>query len=111
MQDRYEVIIVGAGIIGPSLSIQLARQGRKVLVVERDLSEPNRIVGELMQPGGMKALEKLGLAQCTLESTPWRSRAMKSFTRASESMFRTQRFWGPSRARESKDVRSTMDGL
>lgn len=64
-QTNYDVIIVGAGIIGPSLSIQFARQNRKVLVVERDLSEPNRIVGELMQPGGMKTLEKLGLAKAT----------------------------------------------
>lgn len=64
MQDKFEAIIVGAGVIGPSLSIQLAKQGRKVLVVERDLSEPNRIVGELMQPGGMKTLDKLGLSKC-----------------------------------------------
>ena len=61
--QHYDVIIVGAGIIGPSLSVALARQGRNVLVVERDLSEPNRIVGELMQPGGMKSLEKLGLSK------------------------------------------------
>lgn len=62
---NYDVIIVGAGIVGPSLSVALARQGRSVLVVERDLSEPNRIVGELMQPGGLKALKELGMESAT----------------------------------------------
>ncbi|KAF0021387.1 hypothetical protein F2P81_026360 [Scophthalmus maximus] len=39
----------------------LARDGRRVTVVERDLREPDRIVGELLQPGGYKALRELGL--------------------------------------------------
>ena len=30
--------------------------------LERDMKEPDRIVGELMQPGGVDALTKLGLA-------------------------------------------------
>ena len=30
-------------------------------IVERDLAEPDRIVGELLQPGGYRALKKLGL--------------------------------------------------
>ncbi|KAJ3359378.1 hypothetical protein GGF32_009396 [Allomyces javanicus] len=43
------------------MAFALASDGRKVLLLERDLSEPDRIVGELMQPGGMLALESLGL--------------------------------------------------
>lgn len=39
----------------------LARDGRRVTVVERDMREPDRIVGELLQPGGYRALGKLGL--------------------------------------------------
>jgi squalene monooxygenase len=35
-------------------------------MIERDLSEPDRIVGELLQPGGVRALQQLGLAS-TLE--------------------------------------------
>jgi squalene monooxygenase len=34
-----------------------------VLVLERDLTQPDRIVGELLQPGGYLALKKLGLAE------------------------------------------------
>ena len=37
------------------------QDGRKVHVIERDLSEPERIVGELLQPGGYLKLIELGL--------------------------------------------------
>lgn len=62
--NEYDVVIVGAGIAGPALAVALGNQGRKVLVVERDLSEPDRIVGELLQPGGVAALKTLGLGSC-----------------------------------------------
>ena len=38
--------------------------GRKVLLIERDLKQPDRIIGELLQPGGYLMLKKLGLAHC-----------------------------------------------
>ncbi|NXU73858.1 ERG1 monooxygenase, partial [Oreotrochilus melanogaster] len=56
-----EIIIVGSGILGSSLATVLSRDGRKVTVIERDLKEPDRIVGELLQPGGFNALRDLGL--------------------------------------------------
>ena len=37
------------------------------LLEERDKSEPDRIVGELLQPGGVIALYKLGLEDCVEE--------------------------------------------
>lgn len=36
-----------------------------MLCLERDLTQPDRIVGELLQPGGYLALKRLGLAHCT----------------------------------------------
>lgn len=60
----FDVIVVGAGIAGPAVAVGFAKQGRKVLVLERDLSEPDRIVGELLQPGGIEALKRLGLQHC-----------------------------------------------
>lgn len=59
----YDAIVIGAGVVGPCVATALARQGRKVLIVERDWSEPDRIVGELMQPSGLKALKELGMIQ------------------------------------------------
>ncbi|WWC62297.1 uncharacterized protein I303_104893 [Kwoniella dejecticola CBS 10117] len=57
-----EIIIIGAGVIGCALAYSLSASGREVVVLERDLSEPDRIVGELLQPGGVAALESLGMA-------------------------------------------------
>ena len=59
-----DVLIVGAGILGCALAVALADQGRSVILLERSLKEPDRIVGELLQPGGVHALEKLGLREC-----------------------------------------------
>lgn len=63
-ETPYDVIVVGAGVTGASLAYALGKQGKRVLVIERDLSEPDRIVGEMMQPAGILRLEKLGLADC-----------------------------------------------
>src|SRR5277367_180753 len=62
-----DVVIVGAGILGSALAVALADQGRSVILLERSLKEPDRIVGELLQPGGVEALEKLGLRYCLEE--------------------------------------------
>eukprot|EP00871_Galdieria_phlegrea_P005710 jgi/Galph1/626/GphlegSOOS_G5361.1 len=59
--DTFDVIVVGAGVAGASLATVLARGGRKVICIERDLKEPDRIVGELLQPGGCRKLVELGL--------------------------------------------------
>ncbi|XP_023667970.1 squalene monooxygenase [Paramormyrops kingsleyae] len=56
-----EVVIVGAGVLGSAMAAVLGRDGRRVTVIERDLREPDRIVGELLQPGGYRALMDLGL--------------------------------------------------
>jgi len=60
-REGYDAIIVGAGVIGPCIATSLARQGRKVLIVEREWTKPNRIVGELMQPSGLYSLKQLGM--------------------------------------------------
>ncbi|KAK1410338.1 hypothetical protein QVD17_36873 [Tagetes erecta] len=59
-----DVIIVGAGVAGAALAYTLGKEGRKVRVIERDLTEPERIVGELLQPGGYLKLIELGLEDC-----------------------------------------------
>ncbi|ELU04561.1 hypothetical protein CAPTEDRAFT_127930, partial [Capitella teleta] len=62
--QKPEVVIIGSGILGSAMAAVLAKDGRKVTVIERDLKEPDRIVGELLQPGGCIALRKLGLGEC-----------------------------------------------
>ncbi|XP_045309656.1 squalene monooxygenase [Leopardus geoffroyi] len=60
-QSDPEVIIVGSGVVGSALAAMLSRDGRKVTVIERDLKEPDRIIGEYLQPGGYRVLKDLGL--------------------------------------------------
>ncbi|PVV02465.1 hypothetical protein BB560_003078 [Smittium megazygosporum] len=62
LSENYDAIVIGAGPIGAATATVLARDGRKILVVERSWNMPERFVGELMQPGGIKAMEALGLA-------------------------------------------------
>jgi squalene monooxygenase len=64
MHHEADVVVVGAGILGCAVAVALGNQGRSVIVLERSLKEPDRIVGELLQPGGVQALEKLGLRDC-----------------------------------------------
>jgi squalene monooxygenase len=59
-----DVVIVGAGIVGCAAAVAMGKQGRSVILLEKSLKEPDRIVGELLQPGGVQALEKLGLRDC-----------------------------------------------
>ncbi|CAN6862499.1 unnamed protein product [Brassica oleracea] len=59
-----DVIIVGAGVGGSALAYALAKDGRRVHVIERDMREPVRMMGEFMQPGGRLLLSKLGLEDC-----------------------------------------------
>ncbi|KAJ6626889.1 squalene epoxidase [Mycena sp. CBHHK59/15] len=65
MPANYDVLIVGAGVAGSALAHALSTIPRptplRIAVLERSLDEPDRIVGELMQPGGVIALKKLGL--------------------------------------------------
>lgn len=66
-RDNYheaEVVVVGAGVFGCAVAFALANQGRSVLLLERWMHQPDRIVGELLQPGGVVALRKLGLEHC-----------------------------------------------
>ncbi|CAL0334369.1 unnamed protein product [Lupinus luteus] len=46
--------------------------GRRVHVIERDLNEPDRIVGELLQPGGYLKLTELGLQEAFTMAVSYR---------------------------------------
>ncbi|KAF8886320.1 SE-domain-containing protein [Infundibulicybe gibba] len=54
MSNHYDVVIVGAGIAGSAMAHALSTLP----------PEPDRIVGELLQPGGVAALKQLGLRAC-----------------------------------------------
>lgn len=57
----HDICIVGAGIAGASLAAVLGNKGFKVALVDRNWNEPDEIIGELLQPGGVQKLKELGL--------------------------------------------------
>ncbi|KAF8590010.1 squalene epoxidase [Ramaria rubella] len=69
--SNYDVLIVGAGVAGSALAHALSfsspipkNRALKIALLERSLTQPDRIVGELLQPGGVSALTSLGLGSC-----------------------------------------------
>jgi len=61
MTAKFDVCVIGAGVAGGAMAAYLADNGWRVVVVEKNLAEQDRIVGELLQPGGVELLEKMGL--------------------------------------------------
>ncbi len=60
----YDVCIIGAGVAGAAMAAYLGKNGKKVVVIEKSLAEMDRILGELLQPGGVQMLKKMGLEHC-----------------------------------------------
>ena len=58
-----DVVVIGAGIAGCALAAALAQDGRRVCVIERDMTVPDTFRGELLQPGGCLRLHELGLGR------------------------------------------------
>jgi 2-polyprenyl-6-methoxyphenol hydroxylase-like FAD-dependent oxidoreductase len=63
------VIVVGAGPAGASLALLLARRGVEVVLLERQTDFAREFRGELLLPGGLEALQQMGLAG-QLDSVP-----------------------------------------
>jgi squalene monooxygenase len=69
--SSYDVLIVGAGIAGSALANALSNAAStsraaplRITLLKRSLAEPDRIVVELLQPGGVATLRSLGLGAC-----------------------------------------------
>jgi len=56
----YDVIIVGARVAGSSLAVLLGRQGRRVLLVDRDRFPSDTLSTHLLLPGAVAMLDRLG---------------------------------------------------
>lgn len=62
-RDSLDIAVVGAGVAGLAVAIQLTRDGHRISVFER--FETSRPVGSglMIQPTGLAALERLGLRE------------------------------------------------
>jgi 2-polyprenyl-6-methoxyphenol hydroxylase-like FAD-dependent oxidoreductase len=57
----YDVAIVGARCAGSALALMLAREGVKVLVVDRTTFPSDTMSGHFIQPAGVSCLRRMGL--------------------------------------------------
>jgi menaquinone-9 beta-reductase len=58
--DRTDAIVVGAGPAGSATALLLARQGLRVLIVEKSAAPPPKVCGEYLSPGCRPLLDRLG---------------------------------------------------
>ncbi len=63
MRKRVDVVIVGAGVGGLVLALVLGRKGFRVSLLEHQRSLPKPFRGEILQPNGLKILDRIGLLQ------------------------------------------------
>ncbi|XP_072043897.1 squalene monooxygenase-like [Amphiura filiformis] len=56
-----DIIVVGGGILGATFAARLGMDGKRVVMIERDMGTPETFRGEILLPGGRVALEKLGM--------------------------------------------------
>ena len=61
-EDLYDVAIIGGGPAGSTAATLLAREGRRVVILERD-KFPRFHIGESLLPFSMKAFSRLGLQE------------------------------------------------
>lgn len=66
-QQPYDVAIIGGGLAGLSLSIQLARLGHSVLLMEKETYPFHRVCGEYISLESWNFLEQLGLPLSNME--------------------------------------------
>lgn len=58
---QYDAVIVGGGLSGSGVADQLARDGRRVLVLERETQFKDRVRGENILAWGVAAARRLGI--------------------------------------------------
>ena len=75
--ERYDVIVVGAGIAGTTCAIALAQAGYRVLLLDQSSFPRDKSCGEGIMPQGVKILSDLGLLSEILAHGGTRIRGMK----------------------------------
>lgn len=66
MVGDFDVVIVGSGVAGGALATRLARDGLRILMIERTLRHVDRIRGENILPWGVQEATKLGILDVML---------------------------------------------
>lgn len=79
-----EVLILGGGVAGCAASIALARSGRKVTLIERELTPRHKVCGEFLSGEALEDLHALGIDVSALGAVPLRFVRLAAARRAAE---------------------------
>src|SRR3984957_15969042 len=60
---NFDVINVGARVAGSAVAILLARDGRRVLLIDKDVFPSDRLSTHIVLGGGTKVLERIGVLE------------------------------------------------
>ncbi len=70
MNDRFDVIVVGARCAGAPLATMLARAGVSVCLVDKDRFPSDTLSTHAIQPVGVQVLQRLGVLDTLLKQAP-----------------------------------------
>ena len=56
-----DVVVVGGGVLGASIAARFGMDGKRVVMIERDMGIEDTFRGEVMLPGGIVCLDKMGM--------------------------------------------------
>jgi flavin-dependent dehydrogenase len=68
LEERYDVIIIGAGPAGSTASIILASEGHHVLLLEKNRFPREKLCGEFLTPECLPILSRLGVLDAMREA-------------------------------------------
>ncbi len=56
-----DIVVVGGGITGATFAARFGMDGKKVILIERDMGTDESFRGEVFLPGGIRVLEKMNM--------------------------------------------------
>ena len=68
----YDVLIIGGGVAGSAVAIQLARAGKCVVLVEKEATARDKVCGEFLSQEAIHYLFKLGIDLGAIGAVPLR---------------------------------------
>ncbi len=81
---QEEVLILGGGVAGCAASIALARQGRSVTLIEREVTPRHKVCGEFLSGEALEDLRVLGIDVAALGAVPLNYVRLAAARRAAE---------------------------
>jgi flavin-dependent dehydrogenase len=70
ISSQDEVLVLGGGVAGCAASIALARQGRRVTLIEREPTPRHKVCGEFLSGEALEDLHLLGIDVASLGAVP-----------------------------------------